>query len=301
MDIRSALNIIDEAPLDEERPAPGTHVLMLTGKIARSGLERVMQTIDPQDFTYEIRVMGVQVAAWLDADMIEADIGNFEADMILVPGKTTGDLEALSARLNVPVLRGPGCYSELPTFFEEQGLESIDDDDILRPHAAVIGSGTVAAEVARFIAETYQIPLIDRADLIRKAIDKGDERADILSGYDDPPHNQVAELVRERFLETDVRRGFVFWGYPMVARDVQWLTDMKIGIDMFVAIDGDDTRDLMSALGKSPRLVVVANSDDPRKAIGEALERVEQMMQQCLVPDQGMAVSKTSRLATGVK
>lgn len=292
MDIRHAINLVD-APLDEERPAPGTRVLMITGKIARAGLERVMKAIDPKDFTYEVRHLDVQVAAWISAEMIASDLTDVDADMILVPGKTTGDVEALSEVFGIPVVRGPECYSELPIFFEEQGMESIDDDDILRPHCCVIGTDAHRGAVAAFLASTYQIPRIERDVLLAAARAENDARSAVLAQYDDPPHNLMAELVRSRFIDKDVRRGFVLDGYPKTPRDIQWLVDMKIGVDMFVVIDdgSEETAALLAALEGNARLIAVPPGDE-RTVTGTVLERVEQMMQQCLTPDQGLARNK---------
>lgn len=294
MDIRHAMDLVD-APLDEERPAPGTHVLMITGKIAKSGLERVMHAINPQDFTYEIRAMDIQVAAWLDAEMVAKEIGDVSGfGLVIVPGKVTGDVDGLTERLGVRVERGPNCYSELPVFFEEQGLEKIDDDDILRPRAAVIGSSAFRGTVAAYLAETYQIPLITRAGLVSDALAASDERAAILATYEDVPHNLMAELVRERFIDNDVKRGFVFDGYPVTPRDMQWLTDMKIGVDMYVMVDSDDEVSLVlkEALSGNPRFILVPAEENEKAVLGTVLARVEQMMQQCLTPDQGLALNK---------
>ena len=40
-----------------------------------------------------------------------------EADKIMVPGRCRADLEALSAELGVPVVRGPDELIDLPAFF----------------------------------------------------------------------------------------------------------------------------------------------------------------------------------------
>jgi len=46
------------------------HILFLTGRLAESQLRRVLTEMGDAGFTWEIQVMGVQVAALMTADMI---------------------------------------------------------------------------------------------------------------------------------------------------------------------------------------------------------------------------------------
>jgi len=104
------------------------HIVFLTGHLARPSLERVLQGIDDAPFTWEVRDIGVQVAALMTADMIRRRVaapvltereGQLprRADRILVPGRCRGDLDALSTHYGVPVLRGPEELKDLPRFF----------------------------------------------------------------------------------------------------------------------------------------------------------------------------------------
>lgn len=96
------------------------HILFLTGRLAEPQLRRVLEDLERQGagFTWEVRVLGVQVAALMTADMIRRrleDTGG--ADRILVPGRCQGDLEALGEHFGIPVERGPDELMDLPEFF----------------------------------------------------------------------------------------------------------------------------------------------------------------------------------------
>jgi dihydropteroate synthase-like protein len=104
------------------------HIVFLTGHLARPSLERVLQGIDDAPFTWEVRDIGLQVAALMTADMIRRRVaaplvsereGQLprRADRLMVPGRCRGDLDALARHYGVPVERGPEELKDLPRFF----------------------------------------------------------------------------------------------------------------------------------------------------------------------------------------
>ena len=104
------------------------HILFLTGKLAEKSLQRVLESMQPTDFTYSVRQLGVSVAALMTTQLIEkrlTDIGN--ANRIVLPGRCRGDLEALAKTLRAPVERGPEELKDLPVFFG-QAARQIDLD-----------------------------------------------------------------------------------------------------------------------------------------------------------------------------
>jgi len=93
------------------------HILFLTGRLAESQLRRVLTEMGDAGFTWEIQVMGVQVAALMTADMIRRRLTDTRgADRILLPGRCRGDLPALSGHFGLPVERGPDELMDLPGF-----------------------------------------------------------------------------------------------------------------------------------------------------------------------------------------
>lgn len=255
-------------------------MILVTGRLARAGLSRMMEAIAPDDFTYEIRVLDIQVAAWLTAEQIIREIGDVDqADVILVPGKTQGDVEDIERALGVQVLRGPGCYSELPVFFEETGFED-QVSDVPRPRLLILGAQKDS--ISEFVAKTYEVPLITPDDLARQAEQDG---LDVPDFYQ---HNVMAELLRARLIQPDAKKGYVISGYPRTERDVRWLQDIGARPDGMLFVGGTEP-ELLDAYQNHPGRIMISPSDDVRDMQATALERIEAMMQQCVVPDSGAA------------
>jgi dihydropteroate synthase-like protein len=96
---------------------PTEHVLFLTGKLAEKSLRRVLEALAPTPFTWTVHQLGLNVAGLMTADMIERRLTDrMGADRIMVPGRCRGDLERLSARFGIPVVRGPEEIADLPRF-----------------------------------------------------------------------------------------------------------------------------------------------------------------------------------------
>ncbi len=95
------------------------HIAFLTGRLAQPQLERVLAGMQPAPFTWEVREIGLQVAALMTADLIRRRVTlPVQAQRIVVPGRCRGDLDALSAHYGVPVQRGPEELKDLPRFFD---------------------------------------------------------------------------------------------------------------------------------------------------------------------------------------
>jgi dihydropteroate synthase-like protein len=97
------------------------HIVFLTGRLAEPSLRRVLGALadapDPP-FTWEVREIGLQVAALMTADMIRRRVAlPVAADRMLVPGRCRGDVAALSAHFGIPVERGPDELKDLPRHF----------------------------------------------------------------------------------------------------------------------------------------------------------------------------------------
>ena len=104
------------------------HIVFLTGRLAQPQLERVLAGIAAAPFTWEVREIGLQVAALMTADMIRRRVpapvlserdgaAPQRADRIIVPGRCRGDCDALSAHYGIAVQRGPEELKDLPRFF----------------------------------------------------------------------------------------------------------------------------------------------------------------------------------------
>ena len=103
------------------------HILFLTGRLAQPSLEGVLQRLAPPTddapFSWEVREIGLQVAALMTADMIRRRVAApVQADRILVPGRCRGDLDALAEHYGIPVERGPEDLKDLPRHFKQAAL-----------------------------------------------------------------------------------------------------------------------------------------------------------------------------------
>ena len=109
------------------------HLVFLTGRLAQASLQRVLMSIADAPFTWEVREIGLQVAALMTADMIRrrvgapvvSDLGEGagddaprRADRVIVPGRCRGDLDGLTRHFGIPVVRGPEELKDLPRYFQ---------------------------------------------------------------------------------------------------------------------------------------------------------------------------------------
>ena len=135
------------------------HILFLTGRLAQPSLERVLASIDSPPFTWEVRELGLQVAALMTADMIcrrlplplMAGIGiNFPAprpvDRLIVPGRCRGDLGALAAHFGIPVQRGPEEVKDLPQFFNRAAKPITLDEYEVTIFAEIVDAPRLSVE-----------------------------------------------------------------------------------------------------------------------------------------------------------
>ena len=139
------------------------HIVFLTGRLAQASLERVLAGIEAAPFTWEVREIGLQVAALMTADMVRRRVAvplvsegggaaPRRADRLILPGRCRGDCEALTAHYGIPVQRGPDELKDLPQFFDRQA-RPVD----LSQHAVAI------------FAEIVDAPLLSVAAIVERA------------------------------------------------------------------------------------------------------------------------------------
>jgi dihydropteroate synthase-like protein len=94
------------------------HIVFLTGRLAEKSLTNVLESMTPAPFSWEVREIGLQVAALMTADLIRRRMpAPIAAQRVIVPGRCRGDLDALTQHYGVPVERGPEEVKDLPQFF----------------------------------------------------------------------------------------------------------------------------------------------------------------------------------------
>ena len=94
------------------------HHIFLTGRLARPRLEKILFGLADPGFTFEVRDIGVKVAALMTEPIIKRRLeAPVNASAVYVPGRTRMDLTSLSHHFGVPFLRGPDEINDLPPFF----------------------------------------------------------------------------------------------------------------------------------------------------------------------------------------
>ncbi|MBX9629531.1 MAG: dihydropteroate synthase [Burkholderiales bacterium] len=93
-------------------------ILFLTGRLAEKSLRRTLGAMAAPPFEWEVRELGLSVAALMTADMIGRRLTEAPGfDRVVVPGRCRGDLDCVARQLGVPVVRGPEELVDLPKFF----------------------------------------------------------------------------------------------------------------------------------------------------------------------------------------
>lgn len=135
------------------------HILFLTGRLAEPQLRRVLTDMGEAGFTWDVHMLGVQVAALMTADMISRRLTDARgADRILLPGRCRGDLTVLSEHFGIPVERGPDELMDLPEFFgRKRRAPDLSRHDTLifaeLVEAPRMGIEAILAQAASYVAD----------------------------------------------------------------------------------------------------------------------------------------------------
>ncbi len=159
------------------------HVLFLTGRLAEPRLRRVLEGLSDLPFDWEIRQMGVKVAALLSPEIVRRRLGSVEgASRALLPGRFRGDPGELERAFGIPFLRGPDDLADLPEWLGRPG-----------------GPPDLSRHDMRIFAEIVDAPLLDVAGLMARAEELRARGADVidLGCLPDTPFPHLEETVRE--------------------------------------------------------------------------------------------------------
>jgi dihydropteroate synthase-like protein len=158
-------------------------LLFLTGRLAEPALRAVLGSISAGRFDWEVRELGLQVAAFMSADMIRRRLPSpVGFDRVIVPGRCRGDLEPLQAELGLPVERGPDELADLPEWFGGPARRA----DLSR-HAV------------RLFAEIVDAPQLDVEAIVARARRFAADGADVidLGCLPETPFPHLAETIGE--------------------------------------------------------------------------------------------------------
>jgi len=223
------------------------HIVFLTGRLAEKSLLRVLESMAPAPFSWEIREIGLQVAALMTADMIRRRVpAPLAAQRVIVPGRCRGDLAALTEHYGVPFERGPEEVKDLPQFF---GREAKPVD--------------LSRYETEIFAEIVDAPRLDLDGIAARARDYAAQGANVidLGCLPETPFPHLEDAVRRLKAEgcrvsvdsmhTDelLRGGRAGADYLMSLNlDTLWIADEVPSTPILVARDSRDPASLDAAI-----------------------------------------------------
>jgi dihydropteroate synthase-like protein len=231
------------------------HIVFLTGRLAEPALRRVLAQVAPAGgdapFTWEVREIGLQVAALMTADMVRRRVtAPVAADRMLLPGRCRGDLDALAQHFGVPVQRGPEELKDLPQFFRRQARPVELDAYGISIFAEIVDAPRLSVEA---IVERAQSYAADGADVID------------LGGLPDTPFPHLEDSVRA-LKEVGLR-------VSVDSQDTEeLLRGGRAGADYLLSLTLD-TLWIAEEVAATP--VLIARSPDDEASLWEAVERMQ--------------------------
>ncbi len=158
-------------------------VLFLTGRLAQSRLEKVLQGMAPTPFDWSIFNVGVKVAALMTEPILMRRLPRpLDADRVVVPGRCRADLARLAHEFGRPFQRGPDELKDLPAFLGKAGAALDLSRHAVRIFAEIVDASQLSIDM-----------IIARAELLRE------EGADVvdLGCLPDTPFPHLEDSVRE--------------------------------------------------------------------------------------------------------
>ena len=106
------------------------------------------------------------------------------------------------------------------------------------------GPGAGKGTQGDFICRKYSIPKISTGDMLRNAVSAGSElgkKAElIMKNGDLVSDDLILALVKDRLLQSDCKRGFLFDGFPRTIPQADGLEKLKVSIDVIIELSVED-------------------------------------------------------------
>lgn len=217
------------------------HLLFLTGRLAETGLRKILTDLTDLPFRWTVHEIGLQVAGLMTAEMLKRRLHPAlleGVDEVIVPGRCRGDLDALSAAFGVPFLRGPDEMKDLPLFF---------------------GRGKKPADLSRhsvqIFAEIVDAPKLTVDEVLRRAERYRQDGADVIDigTLPDTPFSTLKDIIVA--LKT---QGFVVSVDSLHPKDL--LLAGENGADYLLSLDSD-TLWVAKEVPSTPVLIPKAQGD----------------------------------------
>lgn len=106
------------------------------------------------------------------------------------------------------------------------------------------GPGAGKGTQGDFICRKYSIPKISTGDMLRNAVSAGSElgkKAElIMKNGDLVSDDLILALVKDRLVQSDCKRGFLFDGFPRTIPQADGLEKLKVSIDVIIELSVED-------------------------------------------------------------
>ena len=139
-------------------------ILFLTGKLAEPSLIKTLESLEDRAFEYEVRALGLSVAALMTTDLIARRLDNADGfDRVILPGRCRGMLEPLQAKFQLNFERGPEELKDLPQFFGGEKYQFDLTHHEMKIFAEIVDAPQIDIDAILARARRYQQ---DGADVI---------------------------------------------------------------------------------------------------------------------------------------
>lgn len=226
------------------------HILFLTGKLAEKSLNRVLESMQPTEFTYEVRQLGVSVAALMTTQLIEKRLSDTgRAEKIIIPGRCRGDIQALSTYLKLPVERGPDELKDLPAYFGQSDRKA-----------------DLSKYDVQIFAEIVDAPTMSVKDIVKRAQTYKKDGANVidLGCLPSTPFPHLAESVQA--LKAD---GFKVSVDSLTAEDL--VTGGKAGADFLLSVS-EKTLWILDEVDSTP--ILIGNNPSDSRSLYRAIDKM---------------------------
>ena len=226
------------------------HILFLTGKLAEKSLHRVLESMQPTEFSYEVRQLGVSVAALMTTQLIQKRLKDTgQADKIVIPGRCIGDIEILSNSLGIPVERGPEELKDLPAYF---GQTAINTD--------------LSKFDVQIFAEIVDAPNMSIEEIVKRAYIYKQDGADVIDigCLPNTPFPLLAEAVKTLKAE-----GFIVSVDSLTPEDL--ITGGKAGADYLLSLN-EITLWVVDEVDSTP--IIIGNTPLNVRSLYRAIEQL---------------------------
>jgi hypothetical protein len=202
-------------------------------------LGKVLAAMQPTPFTFEVRDIGVKVASLMTPDIIRRRLPQpLQADRVILPGRSRGDLDALAQEFGVPFSRGPDDLKDLPEFFGRQG-KPVD----------------LSRHDVRIFAEIVEAPSLDVPRILARAAAYRAAGADVIDigCLPDTPFPHLEDSVialRDAGYKVSVDS----------ADGEELRRGGKAGADFLLSVS-EDTLDVLDSVASTPVLIPAQHGD----------------------------------------